>query len=697
MKPTRNKGGSKNAVLAIGKPSKALSPPKLETEAEKEDENEPYTPWDEDEKSEVVPDSAVPSSSSTSTPLLPAPSQSGSAVIIETQKQLEELEAQIAKQKEDIVSILQGAAKNVVGIPGLDGDFPESLPEDNAAAESQNKQDVPVFLRPTPVLSSLDPRSTRSSIFKHQQLTVNTTKVPATTIPGLDLEIRESCGDDDVVVIEQEENSKSHHSLKPIPEVAVDAPKEVENSAEEAYSPSAMDFSDDDVVCEDDDLLSNTTQKVPDDKHVKDNKTGGRFMFGQSSDDSGVKEKIDAKNAESQSKEPLIVDLDERQTEEIKIILSKINTPVIPIAHHSSSEKHVGLLNKTLLDGTVDLVDDSEPPPPGENSAPSLPPLSVSPLTKSSKVFDDSPFEKSPLLTNNQSRVKININLSTKMLPLSTSKKEIDKNSASFAVDSSEPSLDCPVEPTMFKDIDERILAKEGLPPPIIPETIPLPPVDFKTVPPPVVINQPLTTLVPSVPLHIPPPPLQSSSGSVVINLNVPPPPFITIPPQLTGIRFPSTQAPSAQQVAAPTFLSRPPPSTPPRNQFSPIDTSSSSGRQSRTGPGPHSTLFKSMSSSPKEAEDRGMTEKDKDDRNYLARQDKGRGSYSQDRRRTHDRVERVKRNRSRSKSRDRSRSRSRSRSRDRKRRRRHSRSRSPVRRSSRRNRSRSRSRSPVL
>ncbi|CAL8092895.1 unnamed protein product [Orchesella dallaii] len=691
-KVNRNKG-NKNAAIVTSKSPKIPSPAKSEIVTDKGDENEPYTPWDEDEKTDVVEDSAAPSTSLAS---ISAP-ESGSVVLSETQKQLQEIEAQIAKQKEDIVSILAGA-KNVVGIPGLDGDYPESVSTENADTTGEIEE-IPVFLRTAPALSNLDPRSSRSNIFKYQLPAVKfSANVTSTiSIPGLDIETKEAPDDDDVVVLDQNEDFINTPLLKPVLE-ANDS-KKVRDSAEEAYSPSAMDFSDDEPVGH------GTAESVSQVDTYDGNKmiTPNR-CFNPVSSDSLELDKIkthsdfDSKHPISQSKESQIVDLDERQTEEIKIILKKISTPRISTSH--INEKQVGLERETS-DGSPDLNDNSEPTPPGECHALPLRPLSASPLAKTIKAFDDSPFEKGPLFPCSQSKVKININLSTKTLPVpGGSYKKENNSSASFAFDSSKLKSDCSIEPRLYQDIDERILPKDGsiLPPvPVQPESVALQSVEFPLVPPPVVMNQSLATLVPSVPLHVPPPPLQTSSsssiGSVVINLNVPPPPFINVPPP-AGVRFSSSQnlpqssTASQSQQTVPRFLSRPPSSSPPRNQLCPIDTCSPSGRHSRTSPGPHSKLFHSMTSSHDEVDvvERVMTNKDKDGRSYLSRQDKERGIYGQERRRTHDKGVRVRRHRSRSNSRGRSRSRSR----DSKRRRRHSRSRTPVRRSSRRNRSRS-------
>lgn len=59
---------------------------------------------------------------------------------VDVQKQLQELEAKIAKERQDIEKITGALAGKRSGIPGLDGEFPD---ED----EESEKKDVQFFLR----------------------------------------------------------------------------------------------------------------------------------------------------------------------------------------------------------------------------------------------------------------------------------------------------------------------------------------------------------------------------------------------------------------------------------------------------------------------------------------------------------------------------------------------------------------------
>lgn len=735
-------GKAGSGLSRKGSATSSVPPPPPPTSESKEDDNEPYTPWGDDEDATVTgvetAEGYPPTTTTSSQPTLPI---SASATVSaedtanktdvkqnELQLQLQEIEAQIQKEKQSL-AFLTGS-QPVVGIPGLDGDFPEEEVQNESSSSmppaKKSKEDVAAFLRQpssaaavttTTVaavvapsvsvsqsvpqgLSSLDPRSTRSSIFKNQQpatqlppvLTVQSKSPPVILIPGFD-----TPADLPTTVNNEGSSSPPPPRLEPEPEVVT-----IKEDSEEAYSPSAMDFSDEEERAKNKHSVGKVTPPIVDLEPPSILPIPVANIMGDIDERqltippiiqaapvilppptistvcgdideriiprAGVTdETVPPLSASSEKKQleeqpvaasvPPVI-LNDKQTEEIKIILSKINANPVNTSPSISAADNIAPKEPGIVDLVVD-TEPREPLPPGvENidDAPPLPPLNPPPsLQSKNKVFEDSPFEKSPVLklgggTSTPGKMKININLSTKSLPAAPIPKQIPD------VDSRGDKVSADLK-TSFKDIDERVSPmKDPQQQSITKETFAAPPipVEFMSVPPSVLLSQPPPPLA-AVPLHLPPPPVVApppavTTGSVVVNLTIPPPPFISRPPsafpplmpggspvmpplplaqaaQLAG----STASPTlATNVSGPPadFMTRQPQNTSPRTSFGPRGAGGSVERGER---------------------DPGIN------RGYVA----GRGSRWDNNRR---RVGRDDRRRFRSRSRSRSRSRGRSR-----------------------------------
>jgi len=366
--------------------------------------------------------------------------------------------------------------------------------------------------------------------------------------------------------------------------------------SEEAYSPSAIQFSDDEST-------GMEGSKSLDETDASVTKMNTQKLHQDTFNIVPSETKQDNSQDISTIKPPVV------ESEPIKIVLKK---PAQPSLVNSSS---VTVPVSRVEGDILDLVDDGEPPPPGEAvsgvslssssvSAPikSLPPLV--PLSKKALNDDDesgvfaSKSSTPPVSTPKGSlgfkSMKININLTTKQLPTKSADEKKSELTAS-------PVL---VDTTKAVSVPNPLSAKPSFsfgntsnPAISIPVHLPPPSAALKSVTPmghlpnspniqvpPPNMMQPL----PMIPVHIPPPGLASSNAvpatsSVVINLNIPPPPIsqargAPIQPLGPGQHMPSSFPPRPPGFSGVTFPTLIPGMNPTRPNFPLFNNAAESG-----------------------------------------------------------------------------------------------------------------------
>jgi hypothetical protein len=140
-------------------------------EQDDDDDDTPYTPWEEEESSSNSNNSSDP-------PPLPQPEVKKPANV---QRQLRDLEAKIAKEKQDIEKITGALAgrENMSGIPGLDGEFAEGEGEESSASSTP-----PEILAPTLLVVAPDTSMSSDPRLRKRQRLAQKAEEPLILLPG---------------------------------------------------------------------------------------------------------------------------------------------------------------------------------------------------------------------------------------------------------------------------------------------------------------------------------------------------------------------------------------------------------------------------------------------------------------------------------------------------------------------------------